>query len=1731
MLWTLVLTALACQGAPDPTAPEPTAAALRTQQQEANSVRKVLILGSSVSGGMQSLEAQAVQALPSSIPFQIDVVTPAQWRAMTAEQFMSYRALIIGDAACTSGEAAFQAAIDTRSTWGAVVDGNIIIIGSNPASNSLDPSYDQIVMSGVEFAVGRSRYTGMYISLGCAYQNAAPNTTVQLLSPFGDFKVAGLGCAPSGHVFSQRPATFTQSLWDGLLAGADGCSARSVFTAYPDHDFSIAALAVDESGSMPGAWPYFDYDWFEYFSGTPYILTRGAESNGLGCGGDAGNIPSGEECDLGDGTNGIPYPIMNPSCSWTCKLDWCGDGVVQGHLGEECDNGRSNGRDLSGNIVNGMCSQLCRIVNIPAPAGNAPVARCKNATVRVTNACGAVASIDDGSYDVDGDLVGCTQHPAGPYGMGNTTVTLTCSDQLGKVSSCSGTVSIQDGVVPTLSLNGSATVALQCNVDTYTEQGATANDMCSGPITPTVSGTVNNKVPAVYTVTYRAADTATPTPNVAQATRTVTVSDTLKPTLTLSGAATQTVECSATASYVDPGASASDVCAGTLTSAIVKSGAVNVKVPGSYSLTYDVSDPSGNAADRKTRAVAVQDTRAPVLNVAPYSNVDVECGDPSFAHPPVAITDTCFTTGPFTVPVPSRTVNPYLLGGQSVTYTARDPANNTGTSGPRTFTVRDTLQPTLTLLGASRMVLECGDQFTDPSARAHDQCFGDLTANVIVTGSVNSRAPGSYTQTYSVTDGRTPAVTASRLVAVQDTLAPVVTILGSPTASVECGAAYADPGASAADRCSGVLAVVPSAAVNPGVPGTYHITYSATDPSGNVGTSSSRRTVTVQDTLPPVLTLMGPASLGMECGTPFNDPGASANDQCAGPLPLAVTGSVNPMQPGSYTLNYMARDPSGRSASANRAVTVSDTLPPDLTVLGPAQISYECGSPYVDPGARASDACAGDLTAAIVAESAGNPSQPGTFHITYRVSDPSGHTRVAANARTVMVNDNEPPVLVLNGPATMGVECGMPFNDPGAMANDACFGDLSASIVMSGSVNTASPGQYAVVYNVTDPAGLAAPAVSRTVNVSDTLAPSIHLVGPVDITYECGTAYADPGAIASDVCAGNLTAQLVATSTPLPGQPGAVSISYSVTDPSGNTATSAVSRTVRMVDQEAPVVTLLGPASGNTECGTPYVDPGATANDACMGPLPVMVNGMVDHFSVGAYTLRYTAMDMVGLSGSQTRVVTVSDTQGPVVTVNGPLNQTIECGGAYLDPGATATDACAGPLAVVSSSAVNPNAPGSYTVTYSATDPSGNTGVAAASRTVTVQDNAPPVLVLNGPAVQRLECGTAYVDPGARAVDACFGDLSDQIGVSGQVNSAVPGSYTLSYSVVDASGLGASASRTVSVQDTLGPQIQMLPGPSVLTCNSPPYVDPGATAVDLCAGDLTPQITATSNLDQSRPGQYTVTYRVTDSAGNASTAIRHLTVTGGSLHLSDYNLFLLEDYTGGHDVLGKVAAGGNITMQDFSVGAGLPASDTSRTLVAGGNLTLSRGGVWGDAFYGGSYSGDGTVVQHRGTLAQGTPIDFAARFAELRSMSAGLSGQPANGTTRLEPWGGILLRGTQPGMNVFHVNASAFTGAKLLSIEAPAGSLVVVNIHGASATFTGFGHSFSGGIDQHGVLYNFVDATAINAHGYGFWGTVLAPYAHINFNNGSWDGGIYAVSLTGNAEGHINALHDRGFCQ
>jgi fimbrial isopeptide formation D2 family protein len=1486
------------QGAP-PLEPEP--ARMRTTRHEANSVRKVLILGSTVSGGLQSQEARAVAAMPPNPTlFEVEVVAPAQWKAMTAEQFMSYRALVIGDAACTQGTAAWQAALDTRDTWGAIVDGNIVAIGTNLATNSWSEQageIDPIMKSALEMATLAPYRTGLYVSLGCAYQNSAPGTPVELLSPFGTFTVAGnVPCVQDpefaqAHIPIQYPESYmNQNEVAGfMLTGIDGCAAKSVFIDYPENDFSITALMRDLDGTMPGANVYHEFDLGADISATPIILTRGATAVGLGCGGDSDHIPPGEECDIGDNGNGLPAPVPvlgppPPSCSWSCKSHWCGDGIVQAELGEQCDQGSNNGRDIvnGGIIANGMCSRMCRIVDIPT--GSPPTVQCKNVTVAATtNTCGASASINDGSFDVDGDLVGCTQNPAGPFNLGGPqNVTLTCTDQKNHVASKTCTVTVTDGAAPVITLTGSS-ATLQCGVDTYTEQRATVADECPADgqtdvtanlvITNPMTSTAPAKPVGNYNVLYNAKDKAGN--SAAQVTRSVTVNDTLKPTITLAAPVNQTVECNATANYVDPGASGTDLCVGSLTSAIVKGGTANPRVPGSYSITYDVQDPSGNAADRMTRLITVQDKTSPVLSVAPYNNVILECGAP-FEDKPISITDSCYTNGPFTAPVPSRTVNMRLLGSQAVTYTAKDPANNTGASSPRTFNIQDTLQPTLTLLGASPMAVECGDPFTNPGATANDQCSGDLTSVISKTGSVNPNVPGPYTLGYSVTDGRTTAVTANRPVTVQDTLKPVVTMNGSSTVAVECGdPAYADQGASATDKCAGPLPVVANPVVNPKNTGTYNVTYSATDPSGNTGTSAGSRTVTVQDTLPPVLNLNGPASSGLECGTPFTDPGASASDQCAGTLTPVVLGSVNHMQPNSYTLRYTATDPSGKSASATRTVAVSDTIAPQVTMTGASTAQVECGTgPFSDPGGTATDSCfTGQLT--VVPTVVVNPNSPGSYTIQYKATDPSGNTGTAAGSRTVTVKDTQEPVLSLNGAATQTLECATAYNELGATASDVCKGNLP--VTTTGGVNNMAVGPYSLEYSATD--GVFTKKVNRTVTVQDTLAPDITLLGSANDSLECGSTYVDPGATASDACAGNVTSRLTSQQVPNPGSPGSFTITYSVTDGNGNSRTLTGARTVTVSDNKPPVLVRNGAATVSQECGFQYTDDGATANDVCDGNLTnsiVTVNPVATG-TPGNYTVRYNVKDKAGLSAPEViRAVSVSDTLPPELTVNGPLSQVLECGnGTYQDPGASATDKCSATVTVTPSTVVDQNAPGAYTITYTAKDPTGNSVTSNVSRSVTVQDTLPPSITLN-PGDTGVECGTPYTDPGATASDLCKGALP--VATTGSVNHLVPGSYPLGYSATDGKTT-VTATRTVGVSDTLFPTITVLGSPTTtFECGST-YVDEGATASDVCSGNLTSAIVAVPTGDPSQPGTFNITYKVKDGAGNETVAANARTVT------------------------------------------------------------------------------------------------------------------------------------------------------------------------------------------------------------------------------------------------------------
>lgn len=80
-------------------------------------------------------------------------------------------------------------------------------------------------------------------------------------------------------------------------------------------------------------------------------------------------------------------------------------------------------------------------------------------------------------------------------------------------------------------------------------------------------------------------------------------------------------------------------------------------------------------------------------------------------------------------------------------------------------------------------------------------------------------------------------------------------------------------------------------------------------------------------------------------------------------------------------------------------------------------------------------------------------------------------------------DDTTAPTISLKGDATQSIYVGETFTDAGATAEDDEDGDITSSIVKSGTVDNNQAGEYTIRYNATDEAGNAATEATRKVTV------------------------------------------------------------------------------------------------------------------------------------------------------------------------------------------------------------------------------------------------------------------------------------------------------------------------------------------------------------------------------------------------------------------------------------------------------------------------------------------------------------------------------------------------------------------------------------------------------------------------------------------------------------------------
>ncbi len=227
----------------------------------------------------------------------------------------------------------------------------------------------------------------------------------------------------------------------------------------------------------------------------------------------------------------------------------------------------------------------------------------------------------------------------------------------------------------------------------------------------------------------------------------------------------------------------------------------------------------------------------------------------------------------------------------------------------------------------------------------------------------------------------------------------------------------------------------------------------------------------------------------------------------------------------------------------------------------------------------------------------------------------------------------------------------------------------------------------------------------------------------------------------------------------------------------------------------------------------------------------------------------------------------------------------------------------------------------------------------------------------------------------------------------------------------------------------------------------------------------------------------------------------------------DYNLFVIEDVNQpSSDTQGKVAVGRDAYFANYSMGDLLPPN-SGYVLVVGNNLTYTSGRVYnGDVLYGNASNLPAPYVSVDGAVNKGTLIDFNLAKSHLENLSLSLSSYSVNGITTLQ-WGGLRLTGTDPYLNVFKVTGTDLSSANDFQVNVPNGSVVIVNINGTNVSWTG-GHVVTGTAINN-VLYNFYEAKNLKIQGIDIRGSILAPFAAVDFVSGVQNGQMICKSLTG----------------
>ncbi len=1058
--------------------------------------------------------------------------------------------------------------------------------------------------------------------------------------------------------------------------------------------------------------------------------------------------------------------------------------------------------------------------------------------------------------------VGTVTNNAPPtFPVGTTTVIWTVNDIHGNSATCQQSVTVTDNELPT--------ITCPANVSVNNDPGKCyATITLAQPVTSDNCGvaTVTNNAPATFpvgvtTVTWTVDDIHG---NSANCQQTVTVTDDELPTITCPtniSVNNDPGHCFATITLAQP--VTSDNCG----IATVTNNAPSPFPVGMTTVTWTVNDIHGNSATCQ-QTVTVTDNELPTITCP--ANISVN-NDPGKCYATVTLAQPVTSDNCGVSSVTNNAPPTFPVGTTTVIWTVTDIHGNSNTC-QQTVTVTDNELPTITCpanISVNNDPGKCYATVTLAQPVTQDNCgVGTVTNNAPPTFPV-----GTTTVIWTVNDIHGNSATCQQSVTVTDNELPTITCPANVSVNNDPRKCYAtitlaQPVTS--DNC-GVATVTNNAPATFPV-GVTTVTWTVDDIHGNSATC--QQSVTVTDNELPTITC--PANVSVN-----NDPG-----HCFATITLAqpVTqdncgvGTVTNNAPatfpvGTTTVIWTVNDIHGNSATCQQTVTVTDNELPSITCPTNVSVNNDPGKCYATI-TLAQPVTSDNCGVATVTNNAPATFPVGVTTVTWTVDDIHGNS--ATCQQTVTVTDNELPTI--NCPSNVSVN-----NDPGkcystvTLAQPVTQDNCGVGTVTNNAPATFPVGVTTVTWTVNDIHGNSA-TCQQTVTVTDNELPTITCPANISVNNDPGKCYATI-TLAQPVTSDNCGIATVTNNAPSPFPVGMTTVTWTVNDIHGNSATCQ--QTVTVTDNELPTITCPANISVNNDpehCYATITLAQPVTHDNC--GVGTVTNNAPATFPVGVTTVTWTVNDIHGNSATCQQTVTVIDNEPPAITCPANISVTNDPGKCYaiVNLGIPLTNDNCG-VATVTNNSPQTFPVGTTTVTWTVNDIHGNSNTC--QQIVTVIDNEPPTITCPANISVTNDPGKCYA-----IVDLGTPLTNDNCGVATVTNNAPAtfpvGINTIIWTVNDIHGNSATCQQTVTVTDN---------EPPIITCPADISVsnDPGKCYATInLAQPVTHDNCGIATVINDAPGTFpvgmtTVTWTVYDIHGNSATCQQSITVTDNEL--------------------------------------------------------------------------------------------------------------------------------------------------------------------------------------------------------------------------------------------------------